>query len=136
MERLFLWMAVGLWLGVIYYFGRAGFGRANTQALIDKCKKFTRLWEFLDRHHGKFRASFHYIEFGLCYLILFTALGGGLIEWRYSRGLLVWLVTGILAILDEVHQKKSGGRCFRRVDLLHSILGATLVMLALFFLGK
>ena len=135
MERIFLWLVVGFWVAVIYYFGRAGFGRANTQALIDKCKKYPHLWGFLDRNHGKIRASFHYFEFGLCYLILFTALCGGRIEWHYARGFLVWLATGILAFLDEMHQKKSGGRCFRRIDLLHSILGATLVMLVLFRLG-
>ena len=44
----------------------------------------------------------------------------------------VWGATCGLAYLDELHQKRSGGRCFRRVDLLHGVLGASLMMLFIF----
>lgn len=133
--KFWLWLIVFFWVGVIYLFGRSGFGRANTQALIDKVKHHPALWAFLDRHHGKFRASFHYIEFGFCYAILYLALGAGNLRWGYGRGLAVWGITSILALLDEIHQKKRGGRCFRRIDLLHSILGAGLAMLLFFLIG-
>jgi len=135
MRNLWLWIIVLFWGGVIYYFGGAGFGRAKTQALIDRFRKNPAIWNFLDRHHGKFRAAFHYFEFGLCFFILYLAVTAGSLEWSYLRGLGVWLVTGILAFLDELHQKRTGGRCFRRIDLFHSLLGDTLVML-LVFLGN
>lgn len=136
LEKNWLWLAVVFWGGVIYYFGRAGFGRSSTQKIIDKAKHHPRLWNFLDRRHGQFRASFHYIEFGVCYVILYLAISGGRLEWFYGRGLGVWGATCLLALLDELHQKGSGGRCFRRVDLLHSILGASLVMLFFFIAGQ
>lgn len=126
------WLAVIFWLGVIWFFGRAGFGRANSQAFIDRLKRHLRLWKLLDRHHGKFRAAFHYLEFGACYAILYAAISGGGFEWKYGSGLGVWGATCALAYLDELHQKRSGGRCFRRVDLLHSILGASFIMLLIY----
>ena len=134
-RTILLWLLAAIWLGVIYYFGRAGFGRANTQAIIDKVRNHPRLWTFLDRHHGKIRASFHYFEFGLCYAILYLAFTFGKIEWYYGRGFAAWFITGLLAFLDEMHQKKSGGRCFRRIDLLHSILGGSIVMLIFYLTG-
>jgi len=131
MSPVIAWLAVIFWLGVIWFFGRAGFGRANTQRLIDLLKHYRRLWEFLDKHHGKFRAAFHYIEFGACYAVLYAAVSGGF-AWHYGKGAAVWGATCGLAYLDELHQKRSGGRCFRRVDLLHSVLGASLIMLFIF----
>jgi VanZ like family len=128
------WIIAVIWLGVIYYFGQAGFGRANSQALIDKLKKYPRLWLFFDRQHGNIRASFHYIEFGICYAVIFFTVCLGNLQWHYGKAFLAWFITCFLAFLDEMHQKGSGGRCFRRIDLLHSMLGASIVMLLFFIL--
>ena len=92
MSPVIAWLAVIFWLGVIWFFGRAGFGRANTQRLIDLLKHYRRLWGFLDKHHGKFRAAFHYIEFGACYAALYAAVSGGF-AWHYGKGAAVWGAT-------------------------------------------
>ncbi len=134
MGNLLLWLLALLWGGAIYYFGRAGFGRADSQRWLDRLKNHPGLRAFFNRHHSKFRAAFHYVEFGAGYFILYFAASGGYIGWDYARGLGVWIATSVLAFLDELHQKASGGRCFRRIDLLHSILGASLIMLLCFFL--
>ena len=132
MQSVWLWLGFIAWVGVIYYFGRTGFGRTNTQALIDRFRNHQRLWKFLDRHHGGFRALFHYVEFGACYAVLYFAMTGGRLHWDYAKGMGSWALSFALAFLDEMHQKRCGGRCFRRIDLLHSMLGSSLIMLTIF----
>jgi hypothetical protein len=123
------WILEIAWLALIYYFGTSAFGRAQTQRWIDRCKNRPRLWCALDRYHGTLRAAFHYVEFGGLYLVAYLAITRGRFRWRDDVAFILHAVTFVLAYLDELHQSRTAGRCFRRIDLLHSLLGATLALL-------
>lgn len=123
-------------LAVIWYLGGGQFGRSQTQAWIDRVRRMPRLYGWLDRHHGKFRASVHYVEFGGLFLVLYwlgdAVLWGGEREprmtFRWSLAGVAAAVSVVAAFLDEMHQLQSGTRQFRRVDFLHSCCGVTLAM--------
>ena len=125
-----------IWLGLIYYFGTSSFGRGQTQKIIDRYKGNPRVWQFLDKNHGTLRASFHYVEFGGLYFLIYFALTGGVFRWRYDFGFIDLGITFVLAYVDEVHQSRTAGRCFRRIDLLHSYFGGALAFLVTFLVGR
>lgn len=120
-----------LFLGaIIWYLGTGRFGRAQTQAWIDWFNRHPRMHAFLDKHHGKFRASGHYFEFGGLFLVLYWCwdawFGNGNWQWLPMRAAILGPVCAVAAYLDEVHQLQSGTRQFRRVDFLHSLCGIAL----------
>ncbi|MDK2973041.1 MAG: hypothetical protein PWP23_2796 [Candidatus Sumerlaeota bacterium] len=121
--------------GLIYYLGSGRFGRAQTQVWIDRMRSHPALYGFLDRHHGKFRASAHYMEFGGLFLVLYWVwdlfLGPGGLPWMPGRAAVLWVACAAAAWLDEMHQLQSGTRQFRRVDFLHSCCGISLAALFL-----
>jgi hypothetical protein len=123
------------WLGLIYYCGTSAFGRAQTQRLIDRCKNRERLWCTLNRYHGTLRAAFHYVEFGGLYFIGYLAMTRGSFRWRDDFGFALLAVMFVLAYFDELHQSRTAGRCFRRIDLLHSFFGSTLAFLLTYLVG-
>ena len=129
------WIALAFWILFIAYCGTRRFGRAQSQQWIDTVKQKPRLWKFLDAYHGQFRAAFHYLEFGGLFLLLYLALSQGHLHWAPARGYATWAISCVIAVLDEWHQSRTAGRCFRRIDLLHSFLGATLPMLGVAILG-
>jgi len=117
-------------LGIIWYLGTGRFGRAQTQAWIDRVRDHPRLYALLERHHGKFRAAGHYFEFGGLYLVLYWLYDGlwarsGL-RFELGPAITIAAVCAIAAYLDELHQLRSGTRQFRRVDFLHSLCGISL----------
>jgi hypothetical protein len=123
-------------VGLIYYFGSAGFGRSDTQRLIDGMRadpRLTALACWFDRHHGRLRASFHYVEFGGLTFVLIGLVTGGTFAFTTVWPYVVWAGACVGAYFDEVHQSRNPGRCFRRIDFLHSLMGAT-GMLGLLFL--
>lgn len=122
--------------GVIYYLGGGGFGRAQTQGWIDRFRRHPRIYTFLDRHHGKFRASAHYFEFGGLYLILYwlwDAVDGGGWHFRPGAAAVIALTCVFAAWLDEMHQLQSGTRQFRRVDFLHSCCGIAIAAAIVYY---
>ncbi|GEM_PF-525153 len=132
------WIALivlAAWVGMIWYFGGGQWGRNQTQAIIDRLRRYPRVHAFLDRHHGKFRASFHYIEFAGMTLILYSLaawmFGRGVAEWSYMRAAVAAVISAVAAYLDEVHQLRSGTRQFRRVDYLHSCCGIAIALMIL-----
>lgn len=130
---MMLWILALLWIAMIAYFGTGKWGRAQTQALIDRLRAHPRLQGCLHRHHGNLRAAFHYVEFGGLTLIVHGLLGGVFAQsgWHAGRAALAGGLAALGALLDELHQLRSGTRQFRRVDYLHSCCG---IALALFFL--
>ncbi len=124
-------------IGLIFWLGGGQFGRAQTQAWIDRVKGVPWLYRFLDYHHGKFRAASHYFEFGGLFFILYWVydifLGSGVYAFRAVPAILIALVCAAGAILDEWHQLKSGTRQFRRVDFLHSCCGISIAMAVVFY---
>jgi VanZ family protein len=129
------WVALFFWLVFIAYCGTRRFGRAQSQQWIDTVKSKPALWKFLDAYHGHFRAAFHYVEFGGLFLLLYLALSQGNLDWSFARGHATWAICCIVAVLDELHQSRTAGRCFRPIDLLHSFFGATLTLLGTAILG-
>ncbi len=130
---MLIWIMLGGWIVMIVYFGTGKWGRGQTQSLIDRLKGSPRIHAFLDRHHGKLRASFHYLEFGGLTLILYGVLsflaGDSLGTWSAGRAALSGILAAAGALLDELHQLSSGNRCFRLVDYLHSCCGICLALL-------
>jgi len=127
------WLSVVLLVvlaGVIWYLGTGRFGRAQTQAWIDRVGNWPWLHAWLNRHHGKFRAAGHYFEFGGLFLVLYWLwdawLGGGRMEWSPLLALCIGVVCAVAAWLDELHQLQSGTRQFRREDFFHSVCGISL----------
>lgn len=117
-------------LAIIWYLGTGRFGRAQTQRWIDRVRSVPAFHRFLDRHHGKFRAAAHYLEFGGLFLVLYWCwdswLGDGRMAWHPARAAVVGAASAVAAWLDEVHQLRSGTRQFRREDFLHSLCGISL----------
>lgn len=133
-----MWFYIGLvvvWLGLIYWGGTSRFGRGQTQLLIDRLRHKPRVHAFLDRHHGHIRASFHYLEFGPLSLLVYIVLNRGLGRWSWSSAAAALAICYVLAYLDEKRQQRTAGRQFRRIDLMHSILGATLMQVAIALLA-
>lgn len=122
---------------LIWYLGGGQFGRAQTQAWIDAVRGVPWLHGFLNRHHGKFRASAHYVEFGGLFLVLYwlydVFFGGGGFVFRWGPAVVIAAVSMVAAWLDEVHQLRSGTRQFRREDFLHSCCGISLAMALVFY---
>jgi len=112
---------------LIWFLGTGRFGRAQTQAWIDRAGKHPKFYDFLNRHHGKFRASGHYFEFGGLFLVLYWCLDswffGGALRFRPWLAVVLAVMCALAAHLDELHQLKSGTRQYRRVDFLHSCCG-------------
>lgn len=116
-------------LGVIWYLGGGSFGRAQTQAWIDRLARMPRLHAWLNRHHGKFRAAAHYIEFGGLFLALYWLCGtlrGIGMAWEPVQAAALGVLSAVAAWLDELHQLRSGTRQFRREDFLHSCCGVSI----------
>lgn len=129
-------IVLALLLGVIWYLGGAGFGRGQTQVWIDRVRAMPRLHAFLDKHHGKFRASGHYFEFGGLFLALYWLVGTATkrgMAWNAWLAIGIGVVCVIAAVLDELHQLKGGTRQFRREDLLHSTCGIALAAAMVFY---
>jgi hypothetical protein len=120
-------------LALIWYLGTGKFGRSQTQAWIDRVRDYPRLFAFLNKHHGKFRAAGHYFEFGGLFLVLYwlqdTLTADHRLAFHPWRTLVVSGICAMVALLDELHQLSSGGRQFRRVDFLHSCCGIALAAL-------
>ena len=123
-------LAAGL---LIWFLGGGAFGRAQTQQWIERTRRWPAFYAFLDRRHGNFRAAAHYVEFGGLFLALYwlqdTILQGGF-HFRGRPAAIVGVLCAIAALLDELHQLKSGTRQFRRVDFLHSCCGISIAMAA------
>lgn len=122
------------WGAVIYLGGSSKFGRDETQKWIDTLLKRPGgrgLARFLNRRHGMFRASFHYIEFGALCAISVGVVTLGTYEMDRPLAILAYGFTCLCAYLDELHQAKTPGRQFRRIDVMHGILGASLVYFGL-----
>src|SRR5437868_6648434 len=115
-------VVLAFWTGMLWWLGGGMFGRAQTQAWIDRFSKAPRIHAFLDRHHGKFRAAVHYVEFGGLYLALYwvydAVFARGRVEFLPVAFVVIALICAVAALLDELHQLKSGTRQFRRVDFL------------------
>ncbi|MBX3729092.1 MAG: VanZ family protein [Candidatus Sumerlaeia bacterium] len=135
MAKLLALGALAGLVALIWYLGGGSFGRAQTQAWIERVRSMPRVYGFLDRHHGKFRASAHYVEFGGLFLILYWVwdlfLGPGGLAWWPARAGILAVACAAAAWLDEMHQLRSGTRQFRRVDFLHSCCGIALAALAI-----
>lgn len=120
-------------LGLIWFLGTGRFGRAQTQAWIDRLRKWPFLYRLLDRHHGKVRALGHYVEFGGLFLVLYwlydALWGEGRFHFQPVPIVVIAVVCMVAALLDELHQLQSGTRQFRRVDFLHSCCGIALAAL-------
>ncbi len=127
MEKILPVIALIAILGVIWFLGSGKFGRNQTQAWIDRVKNTPRLFQFLNKHHGKFRAAAHYFEFGGLFLVLFwlqdAILAEGRLVWNPLAAGIIAVISAVGAYLDEVHQLQSGTRQFRREDFLHSCCG-------------
>ena len=126
------WGATGLWAIFIFFMGTSRFGRSGTQSWIDRLESHASIHAFLHRHHGKFRAAFHYVEFTTLTVLLYWALGRERWEWSPGRALLAYSVSCACAYLDELHQSRTPGRMFRKIDFLHSLFAATLAVVGIY----
>lgn len=138
MVDLALWGSAALVSGaLIYYFGTERFGRGGTQRWIEALRaspRGARLALWCDRHHGRLRAGFHYVEFGTFTFVLIALATRGTFRFDTLWPYLAWAASCGVAYLDELHQSRTPGRCFRRIDFLHSLFGATLMLAFLFLL--
>ncbi|GAB4320417.1 MAG: hypothetical protein Kow0059_14750 [Candidatus Sumerlaeia bacterium] len=116
---------LGVWILLIYYFGTSPFGRSGTQNWIEAFRDNEKVYDFLNSHHGFFRAAFHYVQFGGLYYLLYLTINGGSFHWATGRAWLALVLSCVGAYLDEWHQSRQAGRCARKIDLLHSCLGAS-----------
>ena len=124
-------------LALIWYLGGGKFGRGQTQRWIDHTRRWPAVNRLLERLHGNARAAAHYVEFGALFLALYwvqdTFLGSGHLLFEWIPSVVVAMLCAAAAWLDELHQLRSGGRQFRRVDFLHSCCGITIAMAIIFY---
>ena len=127
-------VAAAALVALIWFLGTGRFGRAQTQAWIERwTPPGSTARRLLDKHHGALRASAHYLEFGGLFLVLYWAwestVDDGAWGFEPARAAILALVCGVAAYLDEMHQLQSGTRQFRRVDFLHSLSGVSIAAL-------
>ena len=130
---LWPWLIAAAWIVMIFVMGGSPrFGRRGTQRWIDAVKGMPRLNKFLNRHHGAFRAGFHYVEFIGLYLALYWAVSRGSWQWHYGWGLGIFVAACVYAYIDETHQARTPGRMFRRIDFMHSLMGVAIGLAVVF----
>jgi VanZ family protein len=102
------WLAVALWMGVIFAFSAQSRLPSAPQPWLD----------FL------FKKGAHFCVFGVLATLLWRAL-----EWRPRTWIWAWLLTVIYAISDEWHQSFVAGRHPQATDVLIDACGAATALL-------
>jgi len=129
------WLLLAFWLALVYFFGSTYFGRNQTQSWIDRFQRHPRFCAWLNAQHGHLRASWHYVEFSALFFLIYYGTNSRSLSYRFVPAVAAWALTMIAAVADEIRQYHTGGRQFRRIDLLHSFMGATLALAAAALFG-
>jgi VanZ family protein len=109
------WLAVALWMGMIFAFSAQSRLPSAPQPWLD----------FL------FKKSAHFVVFGMLAALLWRAL-----EWRPRAWTWAWLLTVIYAISDEWHQSFVSGRHPQATDVLIDACGAATALLAVWLIQR
>ncbi len=121
MSKLFFWVPVVIWGGVIFFF---------STLVVVKSPEFNLL-DFL------FKKSAHFVEYAILALLLYRAAVNTTGLSKKKAGMLTLLFVVLYAISDEYHQSFTPGRepAVRDV-LIDSLGGATALFLTWKYLPK
>ncbi|HET9224526.1 MAG TPA: VanZ family protein [Roseiflexaceae bacterium] len=109
------WLAVALWMGLIFAFSAQSRLPSAPQPWLD----------FL------FKKSAHFAVFATLATLLWRGF-----EWRSRGWLWAWLLTVIYAISDEWHQSFVAGRHPQATDVLIDACGAATALLVVWWIQR
>ena len=84
------------------------------------------------RIHHLIRKSAHFTEYFIFSILLFRAIRGARIGWRWTWGITALIIAASYACLDEIHQAFVASRTATPWDSLLDSIGAFFAYLALF----
>jgi len=107
------WLAVVLWMAVIFYVSAQPDLPHHPQATGDVVLKKTA----------------HVVEYGILASLLYWAWGGDVRTHKKRAILGAWVVAALYAVSDELHQGFVPGRDSQALDVAFDLVGATLALL-------
>jgi VanZ family protein len=115
------WLAVAAWYGVITWLSAAP--GTDTEATHDLLERLA-----LGDLNGLARMGAHVLVFGILAVLVYRALDPWRGIGRKRRYALALALTGVLAVIDELHQQQVPLRHGRAVDVAIDVAGAALVL--------
>jgi VanZ family protein len=131
------WLAVGLWIAVIFGFSGDQFSKEATSPVLAQLLRWIlpamsaeteQILQFL------IRKGAHAFEYAVLAALAFQALGEPSRPWR-SAGLALVLVLGV-AIVDETRQASSAARSGRFGDVGIDVAGGAMALYLLVGIGR
>jgi VanZ family protein len=129
------WWPAVLWAGFIFFMSTDAFSQEHTSGFIEP------LIHWLLPHlphrqvvhiHHIIRKCAHFTEYFIFSILLFRAIRGARIGWRWTWGLTALIIAAGYACLDEIHQAFVASRTATPWDSLLDSIGAFFAYLALF----
>lgn len=140
MQTLLWWLPAIVWAGVIFYMSTKTFGSSFTNRLLADILTFVHLhvshhtFELLEFGMRKLA---HFTEYAMFSLFLYHAIGDDHRSvWNWKKALTCIALAGLYSLTDEFHQSFVAGRGPSIVDCGFDTIGATLGMIALYFVGE
>jgi VanZ family protein len=129
------WWPALLWAGFIFFMSTDLFSAEHTGGIVEPLLHW--LMPHLSHHqiariHHIIRKSAHFTEYFIFCVLLFRAVRGARIGWRWTWGLTALIIAAGYACLDEIHQAFVASRTATPWDSLLDSIGAFFAYLALF----
>jgi VanZ family protein len=129
------WWPALLWAGWIFWMSTDLFSQEHTSHIIEPLLRWL-LPNFAHRQivhiHHIIRKCAHFTEYFIFSILLFRAIRGARIGWRWTWGLTALIIAASYACLDEIHQAFVASRTATPWDSLLDSIGAFFAYLALF----
>jgi VanZ family protein len=129
------WWPALLWAAFIFVMSTDTFSSEHTKWFFEPIIRWlapslTALQ--LDRIHHYIRKSAHFTEYFVFGALLYRAISGARMGWRWSWGLLALVIAAAYSASDEFHQLFVPGRMASPYDSLLDTVGASCAILALY----
>ena len=120
------WILVGIWTAVIFLFSTGPFGGEGTSRIL--LPLFAALFPHatpgqLVLIHAAVRKAAHFLEYLVLSILLYRALRAGQ-HTRLGAAAIAFVVSGLYAVTDELHQLFVPGRTAAAADCLIDVSGA------------
>ncbi len=129
------WWPALLWASLIFFLSTDLFSQEHTSGIIEPLIRW--LLPHLSHRqvvhiHHIIRKCAHFTEYFIFCVLLFRAIRGARIGWRWTWGITALIIAASYACLDEIHQAFIASRTATPWDSLLDSIGAFFAYLALF----